>query len=107
MPPETAHRELPMLAGVGADGQPQLVNYRVKGDMYIVDRIFDRGALILGSGKSTQRAEILRGSFHGKKSKNDPFAKISESSSSPAAAQPSNPPGDAAAKKPVEQEHQP
>jgi len=106
MPPETAHRELPMLAIVGPDGQAQLVNYRVKGDMYIVDRIFDRGALILGTGKSAHRSEISRGSFHGKRSKNDPFAKISESA--PSATIPSsNPSGDASAKKPVEQEHQP
>jgi len=107
MPPETAHRELPMLAIVGPDGQAQLVNYRVKGDMYIVDRIFDRGALILGTGKTAHRAEISRGSFHGKKSKNDPFAKISDSSALPATVPSSNPSGDASAKKPVEQEHQP
>jgi type IV secretion system protein VirB9 len=76
MPPEAAHRELPMLAVLGPDGKAELVNYRVKADMYIVDRIFDRGALILGVGKKAQRAEITRGSSRGKKLKGDPYAKV-------------------------------
>lgn len=76
MPPETAHRDLPALAVVGPDGKAELVNYRVKTDMYIVDRIFDRGALILGTGKKAQRAEIIRGTARGKKPRNDPFEKI-------------------------------
>ncbi len=76
MPPEAAHRELPMLAVLGPDGKADLVNYRVKADMYIVDRIFDRGALILGVGKKAQRAEIIRGSGRGKKPKGDPYAKV-------------------------------
>ena len=76
MPPEAAHRELPMLAVLGPDGKADLVNYRVKADMYIVDRIFDRGALILGVGKKAQRAEIIRGTGRGKKLKGDPYAKV-------------------------------
>ena len=75
MPPETAHRELPILAVAGPDGKADLANYRVKGDLYIVDRIFDRGALILGTGKKAQRADIIRGSG-GKKVKGDPFARL-------------------------------
>ena len=65
-----------MLAVLGPDGKAELVNYRVKADMYIVDRIFDRGALILGVGKKAQRAEIIRGSALGKKPKGDPYAKV-------------------------------
>ena len=76
MPPEAAHGELPILAVVGADGKADLVNYRVKTDIYIVDRVFDRGALILGVGKNAQRAEIIRGQARGKKLKGDPFANI-------------------------------
>jgi type IV secretion system protein TrbG len=91
MPPETAHRELPTLAVLGPDGKAELVNYRVKADMYIVDRIFDRGALILGTGKKAQRAEIIRGTARGKKPRNDPFSKISPSSApSPDPANPDN-----------------
>lgn len=84
MPAEAAHRELPALAVVGPDGKADLVNYRVKGDMYIVDRIFDRGALILGAGKKAQRAEIIRGTGKGKKPRGDPYADVApESGASP------------------------
>lgn len=74
MTPDAASREAPVLVVVGPDG-PEMVNYRVKGDMYIVDRLFERGALILGVGKKAQRAEIIRGTFRGKlKTKGDPYA---------------------------------
>jgi type IV secretion system protein TrbG len=76
MPPEGAHRELPILVVLGPDGKADLVNYRVKADIYIVDRIFDRGALILGTGKKARRAEIIRGSARGKKPEGDPYAKV-------------------------------
>ena len=73
MTPNAAPRELPALVIVGPKG-PEMVNYRVKGDMYIVDRLFERGALILGAGKQARKAEIIRGTFHGKV-KGDPYAK--------------------------------
>jgi type IV secretion system protein VirB9 len=76
MPPEAAHRELPILAVLEPDGKAGLVNYRVKADMYIVDRLFDRGALILGVGKKAQRTEIIRGTSRAKKLKGDPYAKV-------------------------------
>ena len=50
MPVETIHRELPVLVVRGPSGS-EMVNYRVKDNMYIVDRLFDRAALLLGSGK--------------------------------------------------------
>jgi hypothetical protein len=47
--------------------------------MYIVDRLFERGALILGVGKKARRAEIIRGTYRGKVSaRNDPYAKALE-----------------------------
>jgi type IV secretion system protein VirB9 len=58
-------REAPVLVVVGANG-PEMVNYRVKGDLYIVDRLFERGALILGVGKRQRRADIVRGTYRGK-----------------------------------------
>jgi type IV secretion system protein VirB9 len=74
MTPAAAHREAPVLVVIGPDG-PEMVNYRVKGDMYIVDRLFERGALILGVGKKAQRAEIIRGTYRGKlKLKGDPYS---------------------------------
>lgn len=71
MTPNAAHRELPVLVVVGLSG-PEMVNYRVKGDMYIVDRLFERGALILGVGKKARRAEIIRGTYQGKGAKASP-----------------------------------
>lgn len=67
-------RELPALVIVGPNG-PELVNYRVKGDMYIVDRLFERGALILGAGKRSQKAEVVRGTYRGRV-KGDPYRKV-------------------------------
>jgi type IV secretion system protein VirB9 len=57
---ETRTREAPVLVVIGADGKQEMVNYRVKGDMYIVDRLFERAELILGSGKRAQKVEIER-----------------------------------------------
>jgi type IV secretion system protein VirB9 len=36
---------------VGPDGRDQMVNYRVKGNIYIVDRLFNKAALLLGTGR--------------------------------------------------------
>jgi P-type conjugative transfer protein TrbG len=55
----TEHRELPTLVIDGVDGN-EMVNYRVKGDTYIVDRLFDRAALLLGVGKHQEKVEITR-----------------------------------------------
>jgi type IV secretion system protein VirB9 len=78
MTPNAGYREAPVLVVLGPDG-PEMVNYRVKGDMYIVDRLFERGALILGVGKKARRAEIIRGSYRGKLSgKSDPYSKALE-----------------------------
>ncbi len=38
-----------------------MVNYRVQGSVYVVDRLFDRGRLILGSGRSARKADIISG----------------------------------------------
>lgn len=57
---ETQTREAPVLVVLGPDGKQEIVNYRMKGDMYIVDRLFDRAELILGTGKKAQKVEIER-----------------------------------------------
>ncbi len=54
------NREAPVLVVIGPDGKQDMVNYRVKGDMYIVDRLFDRAQLVLGSGKKARKVEIER-----------------------------------------------
>jgi len=55
------HREAPVLVVLGADGKGEMTNYRVRDQMYIVDRLFERANLILGSGKKSQKVEITRG----------------------------------------------
>jgi type IV secretion system protein VirB9 len=59
MPIETIHRELPVLVVKGPNGS-EMVNYRVKDNTYIVDRLFDRAALLLGSGKHQVKVELIR-----------------------------------------------
>ena len=57
-PPKVAVTEAPPLFVLGRDGQgrngdAQLVNYRVKGDWYIVNRLFDKAELRLGKAPQT------------------------------------------------------
>jgi P-type conjugative transfer protein TrbG len=59
MSSETIHRELPVLVVKGPNGS-EMVNYRVKDNIYIVDRLFDRAALLLGSGKHQMKVELIR-----------------------------------------------
>ena len=51
--------EAPPLFAVGAEGDSQLVNYRVKGRYYVVDRLFARAELRLGE-KDQQVVRIER-----------------------------------------------
>jgi len=47
--PEQIDRgEAPPLFVVGSDGQSELVNYRMRGNFYVVDRLFSRAELRLG-----------------------------------------------------------
>jgi type IV secretion system protein VirB9 len=57
---EIQTRQAPVLVVLGRDGKQEMVNYRLKGDMYIVDRLFERAALILGTGKKAEKVEIER-----------------------------------------------
>ena len=47
-PPKVSVTEAPPLFVLGKNGDAQLVNYRVKGDWYIVDRLFSKAELRLG-----------------------------------------------------------
>ena len=55
-PAIAAHVELPPLFVIGPDGEAHLVNYRVRGQTYVADQLFERGELRLGS----QRVRITR-----------------------------------------------
>jgi type IV secretion system protein VirB9 len=52
-PPKVTVTEAPPLFVMGRNGDAQLVNYRVKGDWYIVDRLFDKAELRLGQTPQT------------------------------------------------------
>lgn len=58
-PATLAVGEAPPIFIVGAKGEAQLVNYRVKGRFYVVDRIFDLAELRLGT-KDQQIVRISR-----------------------------------------------
>lgn len=60
MKPEMQNREAPVLVVLGADGKGEMTNYRLREQTYIVDRLFDRARLVLGSGKKAQKVEIIR-----------------------------------------------
>ncbi|HIC5497127.1 TPA: P-type conjugative transfer protein TrbG [Salmonella enterica subsp. enterica] len=59
--------EAPALVALGNDGglfsgpSKQLVNYRAVGDRYVVDKVLDRAALIVGVGSNETKVTITRG----------------------------------------------
>jgi type IV secretion system protein VirB9 len=67
MPAAMVHTEAPTLLVVRRDGglfteaETVMVNYRVQGDRYIVDSVFDKALLIAGVGSSQERVTITRG----------------------------------------------
>jgi type IV secretion system protein VirB9 len=67
MPATMANTEAPTLLVVRRDGglfteaETVMVNYRVQGDRYIVDSVFDKALLIAGVGSSQERVTITRG----------------------------------------------
>nr|WP_280971489.1 P-type conjugative transfer protein TrbG [Cupriavidus gilardii]WDE72631.1 hypothetical protein [Cupriavidus gilardii] len=67
MNPGMKSSEAPALVLIGKDGNSELVNYRVKGSYYIVDKLFDRAALIVGVGRNQTKVEIRKdgGGFFG------------------------------------------
>ncbi len=60
MTAEMQSREAPVLLIIGSNGKGEMSNYRVRQQTYIVDRLFDRAELVLGSGKKAQKVEIAR-----------------------------------------------
>ena len=67
MPTAMTQTEAPTLLVVRKDGglftddETVMVNYRVQGDRYIVDTIFDKAILIAGVGSSQDRVTIVKG----------------------------------------------
>lgn len=65
-PASIAVGEAPPLFVLGANGDAQLVNYRMSGRFYVVDRLFDAAELRLG-GKKQAIVRITRGESRGKR----------------------------------------
>lgn len=65
-PASIAVGEAPPLFVIGEDGTAALVNYRMSGRYYVVDRLFDAAELRLG-GKKQAVVRITRGGDHGKR----------------------------------------
>lgn len=59
-PPHIANGEAPPLFLIGAGSKAELVNYRMQGTYYVIDRIFDVAELRLGT-KKQQVVRITRG----------------------------------------------
>ncbi len=58
-PNDGRFRELPTLLMM-VNGKTELVNFRVDGSRYIVDRLFDKAVLVVGVGKKQTRVTITR-----------------------------------------------
>jgi type IV secretion system protein TrbG len=67
MPTAMSQTEAPTLlvvrkdGGVFTDDETVMVNYRIQGDRYIVDTIFDKAILIAGVGGSQDKVTIVKG----------------------------------------------
>ena len=58
-PNDGRFREVPTLM-IDSNGKTELVNFRVDGNRYVVDRLFDKGVLLLGVGKKQKKVTITR-----------------------------------------------
>lgn len=54
-------QEAPVLVLIGKDGKEQLVNYRLKNGYFMVDKVFNKAALLVGVGGNQQKVVISRG----------------------------------------------
>src|SRR5262249_30770573 len=57
MPPATKTAAAPALL-VESGGGTQMVNYRVRGNYYVVDRLFDSAVLLAGVGREQDRVTV-------------------------------------------------
>lgn len=57
MPPGTKTADAPALL-IAASGGNQMVNYRVRGNYYVVDRLFDNAVMVAGVGREQDRVTV-------------------------------------------------
>lgn len=60
MPDHVNHSELPVFMALDQSGQTEMVNYRYYKPYYVIDNIFERGVLILGTDKYRQMITLKR-----------------------------------------------
>jgi len=60
LPGSGVGQEAPVLFLIDRKGATAILNYAVRGQYYVTDRVFERAALVLGSGKDQRRLEIVR-----------------------------------------------
>ncbi|HHB95212.1 MAG TPA: P-type conjugative transfer protein TrbG [Campylobacterales bacterium] len=60
MPKSITVQEAPVLVVLDSSSNKNLVNYRLKGDKYIVDKLFDSAMLLLGVGDNQESVMIHR-----------------------------------------------
>lgn len=53
-------REAPAFVGLSDRGEPEIRAYRKLGDLYVVDQVIERGALLVGVGHQQVRVDIRR-----------------------------------------------
>jgi P-type conjugative transfer protein TrbG len=53
-------QESPVLFLIDRRGATALLNYAIRGQYYVTDRVFERAALVIGSGRDQQRLDIFR-----------------------------------------------
>lgn len=57
MPPEMETADAPALL-ISASGGNQMVNYRVRGNYYVVDRLFENAVMVSGVGREQDRVDV-------------------------------------------------
>ncbi len=58
MPKAMKQYDAPAFLAIDDSGDKQIVNYRIRGDKFIVDSLFDKGILITGVGRKQQKVTI-------------------------------------------------
>lgn len=58
LPEEARHSELPVLYLIGDDDEKEMLNYALRGDVIVADRVLRRGALIVNSGGEERRIDV-------------------------------------------------
>lgn len=59
-PADSFYADIPVLLSVAGDGDEELVNYRVKGTQFKVDRVLSEAVLVSGVGSDQARVSISR-----------------------------------------------